>query len=149
MSERTPERLFIGAGNPWRGDDGVGPWLADALTAAGRAATAHPGDGAALIELMRGRASVVLIDATRSGRPAGTVTWLDACGDRVPAGLFCSSSHQFGVAEGVETARALGFLPRDLLLCGIEGRDFAPRRGLSPPVAAAADWLLPRLAALP
>jgi hydrogenase maturation protease len=96
-----------------------------------------PGEGAALLDAWDGAALVVLIDAVRSGARAGTVHRVDARAEPMPAGFFRYSTHAFGVAEAVELSRALGRLPRRLIVFGIEGRDFTPGVGLSPAVERA------------
>lgn len=146
MSEAGGETLFIGVGNLWRRDDGVGPRLAAALARLGRQAVAHAGDGAGLIGLFEGRRRVVLLDATAAGLPPGSATRLDAAAGPVPALTFRNSTHRFGLAEAVETARHLGLLPEELVIHGIEGADFAPGQGLSPAVARAAGRLLSSIA---
>jgi len=128
----------VGFGNRWRHDDGVGLWMARRLRDAGIVALEHEGDGAGLMDLWQGAASVVLIDATRSGFPAGTVRRFDAVAAPVPSGCFFCSSHQFGLAEAVETARVLGRLPERLEVIGIEGADFTPGEGLTAAVEQSA-----------
>jgi hydrogenase maturation protease len=48
------------------------------------------------------------------------------------------STHAFGLAEAVELARALGRLPRFLVVYGVEGKCFTPGAALSAGVEAAA-----------
>jgi hydrogenase maturation protease len=55
--------------------------------------------------------------------------------------VFRSSTHAFGVGEAIELARALGTLPGQVLVYGIEGSDFDAREGLSPAVDAAVERL--------
>jgi len=141
--------LFVGVGNSYRSDDGVGPWLAQALAKAGRGAQVHGGDGTGLIDLFGQHSDLVILDATLSGRPAGTLTRIDAMDGPVPAELFHYSTHRFGVAEAIETARALGMLPERLVLYGIEGASFAAGCDLSDPVARAAQDLLETLMTRP
>ncbi|WP_170168849.1 hydrogenase maturation protease [Rhodovulum iodosum] len=137
--------LFIGVGNPFRRDDGVGPWVADELARRGHRALTHGGDGAGLIELFRGRGAVTLIDATETGAAPGTILTLDAAAGPVGGTRFRRSTHSFGLAEAVETARLLGLLPPRLSILGIEGADFAPGEGLSPAVSTAAKAAVDRL----
>ena len=133
--------LYVGVGNRLRRDDGLGPWVADALRRAGRRAVEHAGDGTGLIDLFRAEPAVTLIDASQSGAPPGTITRLDALHQPLAAGFFRYSTHRFGLAEAVETARALGCLPEILLVCAVEGQDFSPGEGLTPPVARAGRLL--------
>lgn len=84
-----------------------------------------------------GYASVILIDAIKAGTPPGTVSLFEASETPLPKAPFRHSSHLFGVAEAVETARALGDLPKQLWIVGVEAEDFGYGEGLSAPVAAA------------
>lgn len=145
MSETVPP-FFVGFGDPMRRDDGVGPWLVRALRARGFRAD-HARDGAALIALIEGRPAVTLLDATRGAGPPGTMTRSDLAVEAVPPTSRGASSHLFGLAQGVETARALGALPPTTLFYGVEGAAFGFGEALSAPVAAAAEALLAELAA--
>lgn len=137
--------LIVGIGNAFRSDDGVGPFVADALAAKGLPALVHAGDGTGLIDLFETHAALVLVDATRSGAAPGTLVTFDAVAQKLPAELFHYSTHRFGLAEAVETARALGSLPQSLTVHGIEGGDFGQGMRLSDPVKAAADALIEKL----
>jgi hydrogenase maturation protease len=143
VSEERP--LIVGVGNALRGDDGVGPFVAEALAAKGLAAHVHAGDGTGLMDLFETHGQIILIDATRSDAAPGTLIVLDAIADRLPADLFHYSTHRFGLAEAVETARALGTLPKSLLVYGIEGTDFSAGDRLSPVVREMADKLITRI----
>ncbi|MGI1661482.1 hydrogenase maturation protease [Palleronia sp. KMU-117] len=139
----------IGVGHPFRRDDGVGPWLAAELARRGIEATAHTGDGAGLVEVLAQAAetgeALLFADATQSGAPPGTVVVLDAHAAPLPPDTFRNSTHEFGLAAAVETARALGLLPASVVIVGIEGQDFTFGDGLSAPVEAAALAVLDRL----
>lgn len=137
-----PRPLIVGVGNPYRRDDGVGPWVATALGARGFDARVHAGDGTGLIELFAAAPAIALVDAMRSGAPPGTLVQLDATAQPVQAGMFHYSTHRFGLAEAVECARALGRLPRSLVVFGIEGACFDAGEGLSPAVAQTAAQLV-------
>lgn len=121
-----------------RHDDGVGPRIAEDLAARGARTMVHYGDGMALIEPFDTHSDIVVLDATQSGRAAGTITRIDAAKAPVPIEIFRHSTHRIGVGEAVETARALGCLPPRLLIIGIEGQRFDPGEGLSPEVETAA-----------
>lgn len=82
------------------------------------------GDCAQLIDLWAGRENVIIIDAAKSGAPTGTIHEFDAINSEIPRGCFIHTSHEFGVAEAVETARILGQLPKNLYVYGIEGKNF-------------------------
>ena len=144
MTTQSPV-LIIGVGHPFRSDDGVGPVVAERLRARGIETVEQSGEGAALIDCWKHAASVILIDATQSGAEPGTIREMDAGTTPLPAGLFRYSTHLFGVAEAIETARALNELPKDFLVYGIEGTTFDFGQGLSPAVAAAADEVMARI----
>jgi hydrogenase maturation protease len=134
--------LVIGVGNRDRGDDGAGPEVAARLRAQGVHAIEHAGDGLALIDLWDNHSAVVIVDAMVTGTTPGTVRRFDAAAGPLPRAAFAVSSHAFGLAEAVETARALGRLPASVLVYGIEGESFALGAGLSDCVEQAC----PRLA---
>ncbi len=131
--------LVLGVGNRFRSDDGVGPAVADRLAALGVPACEHSGEGAGLIDAWSGRDRVIVADATQSGAAPGTIMRLDAAATPLPAAFFRYSSHLFGLAEAVETARALGRLPASLVVYGIEGASFGFGDALTPAVATAAE----------
>lgn len=137
--------LFIGVGQRHRSDDGVGPWIADALSEAGIDAMSHEGDGCGLIDLFAQSPAVVIADAMQSGAQPGHVLRLTPSSDPVPRGLFRNSTHEFGLAEAIETARHLGALPTQLIVYGIEGVDFSHGTHLKPEVRAAAEELVQRV----
>ncbi|WP_193176663.1 hydrogenase maturation protease [Oricola nitratireducens] len=142
MSEQM---LIVGIGNAFRSDDGVGPFVAEGLAAKGFSATVHAGDGTGLMDLFDKHDRIVLVDATRSNAEPGTLIALDAAAAKLPADLFHYSTHRFGLAEAVETARALGTLPQSVLVYGIEGEDFGAGTALSPVVESAAVALISQL----
>lgn len=137
--------LVIGVGNRFRSDDGAGPVVAEKLAAAGLEAVELAGEGAELIETWAGREHVIVVDAARSGAEPGTVHRFEASEQALPTGFFSYSTHQFGVAEAVETARALGRLPKHLTVIGIEGVEFAFGEDLSPEVEAACARVVEQL----
>lgn len=131
--------LLIGVGNAYRRDDGVGPLVLQHVAARcpqARLVEAW-GEGAALMETWRDEDAVVIVDAARPAGNPGRVVRMDASRVRVPASLLFLSTHLFGVAEAVETARALGTLPPSVVLYAVEGADFSWGEGPTPAVAAA------------
>lgn len=137
--------LILGIGHPFRGDDGIGLLVAERMAAAklpGVTALTHHGEGSDLMERWAGYDRVVIVDATRSDAPAGTIRRWDAVAEKLPAGLFPKSSHLFGLAEAVEMARLLGRLPAALTVIGVEGKDFTAGTTLSPEVAAVVETVV-------
>ncbi|MDD5585601.1 MAG: hydrogenase maturation protease [Alphaproteobacteria bacterium] len=135
--------LLIGIGNRDRGDDAVGPLMAEKLAQderllrLGVRVTPHSGEGASLMELWQGARKAVIIDAMKSGSAVGSVRRFDVAGEKLAGGLFRYSSHLFSLAEAVEMARLLNRLPESLIIYGIEGRAYDFGAALSPGVAAA------------
>jgi len=133
---------IIGVGNRYRGDDGAGPRLVDRLRRAapeGVCLVEASGEGAALLEAWATFDLVYVVDAAMSGAPPGAIVRFDATRDRVPGGVFHTSTHEFSVAEAIELGRVLGRLPARLLVIGIEGADFRPSLEVSPEVALAIE----------
>ena len=150
MSGSRSKVLIIGVGNAYRGDDGAGVAVARLLSGQvqpGMKVIEETGEGTALAEAWRGAGFVIVVDAIRSGAPAGTIRRFDAGKEKIPGEIFGQSTHTFGVAGAIELARTLEELPPRLLLYGIEGQSFAPSQKLSEPVekavaAVAAEVLL-------
>ena len=129
--------LLIGAGNPTRGDDGAGPILVQRLMAQSDIpcdCVEATGEATAIMALIEGRDQVIIVDACQSGAPAGTIHRFDAAAGPLPSSLNTPSSHGFGVAAGLELARALGQLQPKVIVLAIEGASFAHGAPLSPAV---------------
>lgn len=96
------------------------------------------GDGAALMEAWRGAETLIVIDAVASGAAPGAIHRFDAITRPIPKNAFRCSTHAFGLAEAIELSRALDEFPQNLVIYGIEGKNFAAGVGLSPEVEKAA-----------
>ncbi|MBI3603314.1 MAG: hydrogenase maturation protease [Nitrospirae bacterium] len=132
----------IGLGNWLRGDDAVGLHVARSLRGrVGRQVEVIEGGAGSLdlLEWIEGARQVVLIDAARSGRPAGTIHRFDASTASIGAWLFPSSTHALNVVDILELGRALGRLPPQVIVYGIEAVDLREGEALSPAVAGAVD----------
>jgi hydrogenase maturation protease len=150
VSDRAAQLpLIVGIGNRFRMDDGVGPWVAGTLQAAGRETRSHAGDGTGLLDLFEEHDDIILVDATRSGAAPGNLFFFDACAEPLRADMFHYSTHRFGLAEAVKTARALGLLPDRLRIYCIEGKHFGSCIGLTACVEQTALELVTKLASGP
>ncbi|WP_405085094.1 hydrogenase maturation protease [Microbispora sp. NBC_01389] len=142
------ETVVVGLGSDLRGDDAAG--LAVARLLAGLHGDAPPpgvaveacGDAAALVEAWSGAALAIVVDAVRTGAPPGTVHHrLPSLPVPLPAPLpvegWHGGTHSLGLVDAVDLARALGRLPGELVVVGIEGGDFTPGAPMTPPVLAA------------
>ena len=138
----SAHRVVVGVGNPYRGDDGVG------LAVAERVRSSVAGDVVVLeceqeptrlVDAWEGADVAVVVDACAGGAAPGTVHRFDVDEGPLPARVFRSSTHSFGVGDAVELARALGRLPGRLVVYGVEGAEFGAGTALSAPVASALD----------
>lgn len=134
--------IVIGIGNEYRRDDGVGLVVADLLRSRVPAGVEVVGcelEPSRLIDAWEGAELALVVDAVHSGAEPGTLHRFDAGAAPVPAAVFRSSTHAFGVGEAVELSRVLGTLPARVVLFGVEGEEFAAGEGLTAPVEAAVE----------
>jgi hydrogenase maturation protease len=140
-ASRTQLKIVC-VGNAWRGDDAAGLEVARRLQGRLPPAVellAREGEPTALIETWDGADALWLVDAVSSGAEAGTIHRLDASERELPAELFRASTHHVGLAEAVELARAIGRLPPQVVVYGIEGERFEVGDELTTAVVAAAE----------
>ena len=140
--------VVIGIGHPDRGDDAVGRIVAARLR--GRvpdtvSVVEADGEATALMDRFNGASNAILVDASLSGVPAGTVQRFDVTRQTLPPGRLGMSTHGFGLAEAIELARCLGRLPDSCIVYAVEAGSFEPGEPLSPEVAAAADDVVERV----
>ncbi|HXF92489.1 MAG TPA: hydrogenase maturation protease [Nitrospiraceae bacterium] len=141
-----PSRIrIIGLGNAFGGDDAVGLLAARRLggLVAGRAEVVEAEmAGLELLELMQGVDAVILIDAARTGQPAGTIHRFDASTTPLAAPVFTHSTHALNAVDALELARVLGRLPGRVLVYGIEVEEVGAGRPLSPAVGVALEQVV-------
>jgi hydrogenase maturation protease len=140
--------VVVGVGNELRGDDAVG--LAVARRLRGRLPDVVElveceQEPSRLLDAWAGADVAFVVDAAGSGGEPGTIFRFDASAEPVPARVFRSSTHAFGVGEAVELARALGRLPERIVVYGVEGSDFTAGAPLSAEVAAAVELVAARV----
>lgn len=144
--------VVLGIGNPFRRDDGVGIEVARRVRAVLDGSDAAEvrtdlADVTDFLDAWSGGKAVVAIDALRSTSTNaeadhsdfGRIHRLHPLEEPLPVQLVPSSSHAFGLREALDLGDALRDLPSDLVLIGIEGRDFGHGEGLSPDVAPSVD----------
>jgi hydrogenase maturation protease len=141
---------IITVGNPYRGDDGVGPYVFAGLAQAlpGADLVLCDGEVSSLLDAFGGCAEVLLVDAmdaASAGQPAGSVVRLDGEDAALAEAGLRTSTHAMSVAEAIGLARSLGALPKRLSVIAIVGESFAHGAGLSAAVARAADELIKEL----
>lgn len=116
--------LVVGLGNPLRGDDGVGPLVADAFArslppGADVEVDEVPEGGLRLMERLLGYDAAILVDAVRSGaHPVGSVLLLEV--DDLPT-EHAVSSHDLSLTAALGLARSLGLeVPVRLPIVAVE-----------------------------
>lgn len=138
--------LVVGLGNALRGDDAAGLEVAARLAGDPPhdcTVRAFEGEPIGLLDAWAGAAGVVVVDAVRSGAPAGTIHRIAAvAGDGPPAVPDApTSSHAVGLGEVLALAHELGRLPPVLVVLGVAGDCFDTGAPLSDAVAAALEPL--------
>jgi hydrogenase maturation protease len=142
--------VVIGVGNAFRRDDGAGLAVAERLRGrlwADVSVVECEQEPTRLLDAWSGRRRAIVVDACAGGAAPGTVHRFRAADGPLPARVLRSSTHAFGVGDAIELARALGSLPAEVVVYGIEGGDFASGPGLSAAVAAAVETVAGEIAA--
>ncbi len=144
----SARRVVLGIGNPDRGDDAAGRFVARRL----RGTLPHDveltetsGEATALIALLHGAEAAYVVDACHSGAAAGTVRRFDLGEAPLPEVAFGLSIHGLGLATAVELARALGQLPPRCVIYAIEAASFETGAPLSAAVAEAVEQVAAQL----
>ena len=141
--------LVIGLGNTDRGDDGVGPAVAERIGAlqlqgvSVRTVTSHPLD---LLDECGSADAVIWIDAAAVGEQPGRIQRLDPDADTLSRSSSCSS-HAFGLAETIALGRSLRRLPPRVVVYTVTGACFDTGAALSAPVSAAVVEVVARVRA--
>lgn len=137
-------------GNASRGDDGFGLAVAEALSGLQpRADVVSLGaDALALVELMRGRTHVVVVDAIVADGAHGEVSFFDVSSRAPLLEARGTSTHALDAAGAVELARALGELPPRVELVVATARAVEVGAALSPEMRGAAREAAERVAEL-
>jgi hydrogenase maturation protease len=145
---KSSSTLIVGIGNPYRSDDAAGRIAVRRLrekALEGITILDEIGEGTALMESWKDFNRAILLDAVSSGGPPGTIHRYDAGAGPLPRQSFRHSTHAFGVVEAVELARAMGRLPGQLIVYGIEGKHFEAGEKLSSEVERAIEELVDRV----
>lgn len=132
----------IGVGNAYRRDDGLGPAVAESLRGripANVEIVECEQELSRLLDAWDGADAAIVVDAVEPEDSPGAVHRFDATAGPIPVRAFRTSTHGFGLGEAIELARALGRLPRAVIVFGIEGVDFTAGPGLSGLVAPAVE----------
>ena len=148
--EPTPAPVLVmGLGNILMEDEGVGVAVIERLRQRYRLPdTVELLDGGtsgmALLDDLRKRERLIVVDAVRTGRPAGTIVVLK--GEQVPA-FFRSkiSPHQLALSDVLAVLTLTDEVPPDITVIGVEPESLTTRLGLSKVVADSLDALTRRV----
>src|SRR3990172_1316504 len=140
-SKKRESVLVMGIGNELRGDDAAGLLVARGLLSEKVLSFVTilemAGDGASFMARWKNVDRLILVDAITAGLPPGSVIRMDARKELVPASLFATSSHSFGLAQALAISLALNELPPCVTLFGIQAKSFQVGADLSPEVQKA------------
>jgi hydrogenase maturation protease len=129
-------------GSRYRGDDAVGPLVAERLLDAGARVLDCADEPTRLLDEWDGLDTVVVVDAVVTGAPAGTLHRVETRDGPLPRDLRLASTHAVGVADALELGRAVGRAPRRVVVLGVEGAVFGMGDELTPEVASAVDGVV-------
>lgn len=139
--------VVIGLGNPYRRDDGVGPYVVRRLrerALPGVLMATTLGETTELMQLWEGAELAIVVDAVQAS-PAhpGRVHRLTVVD---PPGERSRAAHGLDLGDAVELARVLGRMPARLVLYAVEVAEVGYGQELSPTVAGAAVRLADEIA---
>ena len=139
MPHVTTGAVVIGIGNPFRNDDGIGPTVAAQIEEQrlpGVRVVISDGEPAGLLEAWAGADLAVVVDAIhRVPASPGSIHRLTS--GQLEAGSTAASSHGLGMPDALRLGRALGRLPRRVVILAVEAADTGSGTELSKPVATA------------
>lgn len=134
------EILVIGIGNPFRGDDGAGWAVIDALQGkvqAGVQLSKQRGDIAELMDVFASHRAIYLVDACRANASPGSWQRIDAHRQPLLVENTQTSTHGLSISQAIALAKNIDQLPPKLIIYAIAGVQYEMRETLSPPVAQA------------
>ena len=142
--------LVLCLGNSDRGDDAVGPAVAEAL--AGRLPAnvelrTRSGDMLSLIEDWADYDCMICVDAAAPMGKPGCIHRIDMRQEELPREMTPVSSHAFGLSEAFALARVLNLAPASIIVYAVEGQNFEGGMPMTPEVAAAMAPAAERVAA--
>ena len=144
MSSESGTTLVLGIGNPLRGDDGFGPivieWLREHDLPPGVVAQDEGTPGLDLVMLWTNYRRVIIVDAADIGRAPGDWSRIVPNIDRLKQIASSNDSvtlHQAGLSDALKLSAALGTLPDELIILGIQPARLDWSSGLSAELQAA------------
>jgi hydrogenase maturation protease len=141
-SSPPSDTLVLALGNPLRGDDGVGAAVLEALAASESLpenVRLLDGGTAGLetVLLMQGYRRVIVVDAAEMGYVPGE--WVRIRPDDAQLRLHDAGGtlHNLGLADALGLGSALGMLPGELVIYGVQPLELGWLTGISEPMRQA------------
>lgn len=124
--------IIVGIGNPYRGDDGAGWAVIEALekTLDQKYLRKSSGDVGELLEIFSSFSSIYLIDACLADASFGAWQRIDAL-QEIFIKEKATSTHGFSLSQTIHLAKTLQQLPKKLIIYAIAGSKYQMSRGLS------------------
>lgn len=129
-------------GSRYRGDDAVGPLVAERLREAGVRVLDCADEPTRLLDEWDGLDVLVVVDAVLTGAAPGALRRVEADDGPLPRDLRLASTHAVGVADALELGRTLGRAPHRVVVLGVEGATFGMGDEMTPAVERALDELV-------
>ncbi len=142
----APATLVVGLGNPLRGDDGVGPRVAQALAEAALPPEVEVLDGGTrgleVVNMLEGRRRAIFVDAADLGRAPGEFARFTLDQVRLLGDDGHLSVHAAGLRDALLLAEALDMLPLEVIIYGVQPARLEWDDALSPEVEATLPQLV-------
>ena len=132
---------IIGLGNPYRGDDGVGPLIAQRIKRkeiSGIEVLDWIMDAVALLDMWKDTDELILVDAAHCHHEPGTIHRFEPNTDILPSSLFPLSTHGFCLNDAIRLGKELDRMPPYFVIYAIDGCEFGMNEALTPAVRKAA-----------
>lgn len=145
FSERSSQKriVIIGVGNILLRDEGVGVHVAQELQKRPWPSNVQIFDGGlagiGLLDFFAEASKVLLIDAAEMNRSPGTLVRFTPEEVRSRSADLRFSSHDIGLMEVLELAKALGHGPADIVILAIQPKEISWGTDLTPEVQAAVN----------
>ena len=139
---------IVGIGNEFRRDDGSSIYVARSLKEILPSeidVIEISDDISKLLEINDYYNKVIIIDAVRSHNNPGKIYRYDLRTQKLPAIFSNYSTHSFNLAEAIELGLKLNKLPPELIIYGIEGKNFETGVGLSDEVLKAVREIINKI----
>ena len=116
--------LILGVGNPLRGDDGIGAavieWLRERSLPPHATAVDGGTAGLDLVSTLMGHQRAIIVDAADVKRAPGEWVRLTLDVARLQASELTLSLHAAGLADALALGAALGTLPAEIVIYGVQ-----------------------------